>query len=397
MRPGDPGGAGLPPPSLIVSRTERPPTYTYIRARFPWRAAIYGVVILYLFADLYWLGGPLSVFINTFATRKASAEGWVAQVYGVPITRREFDEALDAHLLRRGDSLDDYQGEAKFAVQIRVLEDLVEQRVIATWSDGEAVPGFDGAAVDVAVDTILRSFPGDGAFSAELASRSLDRTTLRHLLEKPVRVAAWIEAKIAPAIVVTDDEIAEFYTSERAGGRLVVPATMHARHVFLSAFGDAGEALDRGDEIEALHREIEGGGAALEEVARTYSEDPRSRGRGGDLGHFTRESLPADFAESVWALAPGGRSRPFRTAMGWHIVEVVDRAPGRALTLAEAAPEIRAFLESRKRTAAVGSLKAQIRQRAKGNVAYYYHVLIDADSRAGQAEWAGAPAGTPLR
>jgi foldase protein PrsA len=364
-----------------VTSADRPPTFTYIRARFPWRVAIYAAVILYLFADLYWLGGPLSRFINTFATRQAQAEGWVAQVYGRPITRGTFDHALAVHLFRRGETLADFEGEAKFAVQIRVLDELVEQRVVATWSTGEPLPGVGPGAVRSALAEFRGQFRDDADFESALASQNLDMASLGDRIEEHLRVGAWIEKTIAPATVVTDADVAAFFDDGENRGLLTAPEAVRVRHLFLATAAGAGPG-DRRAEIEELHRRLSAGETRFAELAAAHSDDPRSRAQGGDLGFFTRaERMPSDFVEAVWPLPVGALSPPFRTAVGWHVAEVVERVPGRPLTLAEASPEIRAFLESERRAAAVANLRAQIRQRAKGNVAYYYHVLLDENAQ----------------
>ncbi len=65
-------------------------------------------------------------------------------------------------------------------------------------------------------------------------------------------------------------------------------------------------------------------GADFAEVARSYSEDPDTRSRGGELDVFSQSDDP-----SLWSacedLALNEPSRPIRTEYGYHLIEVLER------------------------------------------------------------------------
>ena len=44
----------------------------------------------------------------------------------------------------------------------------------------------------------------------------------------------------------------------------------------------------------------------------------------GDLGFFTRNKYRKEFADVAFSLDSGEVSDPFKTADGWHIVEVIN-------------------------------------------------------------------------
>uniref|UniRef100_UPI0019823E6F peptidylprolyl isomerase n=1 Tax=Pseudomonas viridiflava TaxID=33069 RepID=UPI0019823E6F len=59
------------------------------------------------------------------------------------------------------------------------------------------------------------------------------------------------------------------------------------------------------------------------ELAKSFSEDPGSALNGGDLNWVDPNSLVPEFRE-VMAEAPQGVvSKPFKTAYGWHVLEVL--------------------------------------------------------------------------
>jgi len=61
------------------------------------------------------------------------------------------------------------------------------------------------------------------------------------------------------------------------------------------------------------------------ELARAYSEDKASAGKGGQLGWVKPGDVDPDFEKVVEALKVNEVSRPFRTRFGWHIAQVLDK------------------------------------------------------------------------
>ena len=72
-------------------------------------------------------------------------------------------------------------------------------------------------------------------------------------------------------------------------------------------------------------------GAKFEDQAKDYSQDSKTREKGGDLGTFTLEDLTArygaKFAEDVFALEQGKTSSELRSEKGFHVVKVTKETP----------------------------------------------------------------------
>jgi peptidyl-prolyl cis-trans isomerase C len=66
-------------------------------------------------------------------------------------------------------------------------------------------------------------------------------------------------------------------------------------------------------------------GADFAEVARKRSKGPNAAS-GGDLGYFTREDMPKEFADAAFALKPGETTKePIKSPIGWHVIKVEDK------------------------------------------------------------------------
>lgn len=72
-------------------------------------------------------------------------------------------------------------------------------------------------------------------------------------------------------------------------------------------------------------------GEDFAELAKTYSDCPSGE-QGGDLGYFGRHGMMVEpFAAAAFALEKGGVSPVVETQFGFHIIQVTDIKPGKAL------------------------------------------------------------------
>lgn len=92
---------------------------------------------------------------------------------------------------------------------------------------------------------------------------------------------------------------------------LVQPSQIRTEAETEALIGDLARRLDEGEDFAAL--------------AAEYSEDPGSALNGGDLGWTSGEEFVPAFREAMAATPTGGRSAPFQSQYGWHILEVMDR------------------------------------------------------------------------
>lgn len=66
-------------------------------------------------------------------------------------------------------------------------------------------------------------------------------------------------------------------------------------------------------------------GEDFAELAKTYSEDPGSRDRGGDLGFFSKGSMVKPFEDAAFAGQPGEILGPVASTHGLHVIKVHER------------------------------------------------------------------------
>lgn len=141
---------------------------------------------------------------------------------------------------------------------------------------------------------------------------------------------------------------------------------VHARHILCKDANECQEVLARLD-----------AGEDFAVVAREVSQDQTSKDRGGDLDWVARGMLPSQqLEEAMFALQAGQRSQVVQSDFGYHVIEVIERDPSRALSEAQLIQ-----LKEKKRQ------EWQTERRAKADIVIYVADLKDA-----MAEPAGAAA-----
>ncbi len=96
----------------------------------------------------------------------------------------------------------------------------------------------------------------------------------------------------------------------------------HARHILIR-LNEVVSENDARNRLTELRDRIEHG-ADFAELARLHSDDA-SAARGGDLGWVSPGDTVPEFEKAMDSLKPKEVSKPFKSAFGWHIVQVLER------------------------------------------------------------------------
>lgn len=100
---------------------------------------------------------------------------------------------------------------------------------------------------------------------------------------------------------------------------------------------------------EALLEECRRERERFAEAARTLSNCPSGAG-GGNLGWLVRGQTVPEFERVLFAGSlPGLWPRPVPTRFGWHLIEILERDPGRTLPFAAARERVGAYVRARSR------------------------------------------------
>nr|WP_298687150.1 peptidyl-prolyl cis-trans isomerase [uncultured Dongia sp.] len=149
-------------------------------------------------------------------------------------------------------------------------------------------------------------------------------------------------------VTVSDDEIAQEYESRKAEF-----STPEIRDVEQVVVQDQAVA----DKIVAA---VKGGKSFADAVKEATSGDPVA------LGQVTKEKLPADIADKVFALAADGVSDPLKSPFGLHVVHVQSIIPGTTKTLEDMKGELRNTLALGRAADAMETVREQLQDELAG-------------------------------
>jgi peptidyl-prolyl cis-trans isomerase C len=175
-----------------------------------------------------------------------------------------------------------------------VLNALIDRRLLAE-AAREAGGPIDPAEVEARIEALAAEMGGSDAMGAWLAANGYSLDSLKAALAEETLAARMVE-QIAGAVPATAEQV-------------------HARQLVVA---DAGLA-------EELRKQIEGG-EDFAQLAQTYSLDLSTRPAGGDLGWFAPGTLTTPEVEAAaFALQPGELSAVVQSALGYHLVQVIER------------------------------------------------------------------------
>jgi parvulin-like peptidyl-prolyl isomerase len=226
-------------------------------------------------------------------------------VNGQPITIADYERELErykASLAAQGIDPNSQDGQDKLN-QARdwILDIMIEQALTAQAAEQAGIEVSD-AEVEEYMQTMAAESGGEEAFRAKLEAWGETYEDAR----REVR-AQLIGMAMTERIVADVSESAE---------------QVHARHIL----------VDTAEEAKRIRAQLEAG-ADFAALAKTHSLDESTRGNGGDLGYFPRGILvSAEVEDAAFSLQPGQFSDVVTSALGYHIVQVVERDPDRSIS-----------------------------------------------------------------
>ena len=348
------------------------------RNRFPWRTLIYFLVAVYVFLDFKVINGPMKRKLaksrpTAEVTREqAEKKGWVAIVNQEVITLEQLDLATQRYLYQR--SLDWVSLSETYQEQINraALSTLIDDTLVRLYADGSqfSVPQSE---IDAFITRWEKQFPDQGILADRSSYQGLSKADRDAELAKIWTRKQWLEYETDNGVGISEDKLKIWYEENKQQQlseqrqpdapfpSIYEPEKIQARHIFvkfLKKTPEEAEAKIR----EAYKKLIEG--EAFAELAKTYSEDTRTRLRGGDLNWFSKHRMPKVFAETVFAQELNQPGEPFQTDIGWYIVEVTERQAQRLVTYEEVKEEIRTYLHNEQRTKSVDEKIQRLRSDA---------------------------------
>jgi parvulin-like peptidyl-prolyl isomerase len=210
-------------------------------------------------------------------------------------------EQFEGALFQQGLDPASEEGQANLSeIRQEVLDSLIDYALI---EQGGAALGvsLDDDEVEARVEADIEAGGGEAAFEEWLQATGQTRDDYEAMLRESL-----LTQRVMEAVTADVPDLLE---------------QVHARHIVVDTEQEAQEIL-------VLLQQ----GADFVSLARERSVDVATKDNGGDLGWFPRGMVAPELEAAVFGLQPGEISDVVPLGEGFHIIQVVERDPARALT-----------------------------------------------------------------
>ncbi len=205
-----------------------------------------------------------------------------------------------ADLVQRGVNLNTPQGAAQLEqIKQQVLDNLIDDVLVTQDAAKQGITVSD-AELEAEIQNGISVAGGQAKFDEQLKRNGQTLDEARAVVRTEL-----LYQKVLAKVV----------------GNIQTAEQVHARDIRVDSQATAQNILAQ---IQA--------GADFGQMARQFSQDATTASNGGDLGWFPRGKLAEkEVEDAVFALQPGQISNVIQGALGFHIVQTLERDPARKL------------------------------------------------------------------
>jgi parvulin-like peptidyl-prolyl isomerase len=245
-----------------------------------------------------------------------------------------------------------YKGLRELAVRL-----LVEQAELDQEAPKLGVSVADGQVESRLHELKEQSFGGsEERYRRRLRAAGMTDLQVRAAIRAQLTSAA-VRRAVTADVAVPPEAVTRYYEAHL--GAYTTPPTRAVRHILVRDARTAERIYDR---VRT--------GTAFAALARRFSLDPRTKGRGGAL-RLVEGRTAAELDRIAFSLPTGAVSRPFRTTFGWELVQASAPArPRRVTPLAAARAPIRTRLLAQRRAQVFQGWMSEVRRRFESKTAF---------------------------
>lgn len=285
-----------------------------------------------------------------------------AMVNGVPVTRKALLDVVQA-VIAQLDEIPDTPTTEKYRRQ--ALDSLVDFELL--YQEGQARNlAVSNDEVASEIKKTQKGFPNLKAYQDALASKGLTAQDIEQETRRALVVNRVLHDVVWPGVAAHDDDIQRYYEQHRS--EFDHPAQIRASYILVRGGKSPADRKAAREKAAALAQRARAG-EDFAALARAASEDPATAPYGGDLGYIAQGTMGDAFDQAAFALPPGGFSDVVETPFGFAVVKVVAKRDAGTSSLDEVRDRIAAILKEEGRGKAQEKFVAELRSRAKIEVA----------------------------
>lgn len=269
----------------------------------------------------------------------------VAKGDGFEIRRSQLDAAVinfKAAAAARGVV---FTSEQMRQLEPQLLQNLIQIQIMLTRAtEADRARGREQARTNF--DLILQRLGSEEALQRQLKAVGMTRQELIERMSDESTAGVVLEREMD--VTISDEQARKFYDENPAN--FEVPEQVHVSQILLSTRDpQTGAPLPEEQRLaklklaqELLKRARDGEDFA--KLARQYSEDLRSRDRGGEYT-FPRGVMVTEFESAAFSLNTNQISDIVTTSFGYHIIKLWEKIPARKLAFDEVREDLKQALK----------------------------------------------------
>jgi len=311
-------------------------------------------------------------------TEDMNIPGVVAKVNGVELRSDYIRFRVNLDMRRIGQSLNTQQ-KAKLAGAI-IEKEIVRELM---YQEGQTKgSGVSPETVEKELQAFKKSYGSEEKFQETLKLRGLSEDELKKGIEVDLIAKNLLDDRVKGKVHVTDTQVKKFYEDKKENFKR--PDSFRVRHIFVAYVPfdvventppeemkeKAGEYRAASKKkIDEVYGKVKNGGN-FEELAKQYSDDKGSAGKGGDLDFMYKGVFDPIFDKAVASLKIGETSDIVETEFGYHIIQLMETRPADYAPFAEVEESIQKHLFMTEAQKLVGRYVEALRKKA--DIIVYY-------------------------
>jgi parvulin-like peptidyl-prolyl isomerase len=293
----------------------------------------------------------------------------VAKVNGVTIFQSDLSCAVEASLVRKLSSRRGSRGKEQTGSKSdlvdnkKTLNRLVEIELLYQESLKHRFHGLAEESEERYKAEVKR-LGGEDQLASALQCNNMSPEQFRKSIFRNLSIKRLLDKAVYSKIKVKDDEIREYYESNKS--RFRKPESIRISQILVKAPTEPGEEKWRHAEARALTIYQDASrGADFVRLARRHSDDPATASAGGDMGTIQKDGKKGIFDTTIFNMTPGSVTKPIRSRQGFHIVKVTSTTPSSPKSLEEVRQHITTRLRRGRSREMIASLIDDLRSKAE--------------------------------
>jgi peptidyl-prolyl cis-trans isomerase C len=288
----------------------------------------------------------------------------VAKVNGKDIKKEEFlkeTQEVRGQFLQRGARAEMLDGQTFYR---QVLDGLIARTLLEAEAQAGGVTVTE-EDLQKEISALRSKFPSQEVFDQAMKAQGIDEAKLKENLKRQLLVSKFVEAKVFSTAAPSEEEMKAFYDQNQE--QMKQPERLHLRHVLVrvdeaAAPADKQKAREKAESLLARIK----GGEDFAKIATENSDDPGSKGRGGDIDWIARGQTVEPFEKAAFALTkPNELSPVVETRFGYHVIQLLERKDAGVVPFAEVKQRIGEHLKQQRSQQQFQAHLLELRTKAK--------------------------------